>query len=118
MSETRPMTLAEQARANYDKFITSSASVDDIYEGLVKIIKDVSSKGSVGLDVFYQDDPEEPAVILDEPEYYINVKPRVCINSIPIANLKILAERLEADGFKVECESTPQVYIIDSILWV
>lgn len=71
MSETKPMKLAEQAKANYDKFVEEyKAEVPDIYDDLVKIIKDVSSKGAIGLSMFVSCEPvEDHHIELDEPEY-------------------------------------------------
>lgn len=120
MSETKPMKLAEQARANYDKFVEDyKAEIPDIYDDLVKIIKDVSSKGAIGLKLCFNCEPECSNIELDEPEYYLNIMPHVYISTKANKGIARLIERLREDGFTVKTyEHTICGKTIDTISWV
>lgn len=120
MSETKPMKLVEQAKANYDKFVEEyKAEVPDIYDDLVKIIKDVSSKGAIGLKLRLNCEPECSDIELDEPEYYLNIMPHAYISTKANKGIARIAERLREEGFAVKmyehkiCGET-----IDTISWV
>jgi hypothetical protein len=119
MTETTTLSLAEQARANYEKFVEDhKAEVPDIYDELVEIIKDVSSKGSFGLSMFVSTEPSDHHVELDEPEYYFNTAPHVYISAAANKGIKQLADRLHQDGFKVKMYNhTNFGETIDTIMW-
>lgn len=120
MTETTTLSLAEQARANYEKFVegVNRPETPDIYDELVEIIKDVSSKGSFGLSMFVSTEPSDHHVELDEPEYYFNIAPHVYISAAANEGIKQLADRLRQDGFQVKMYShTNFGETIDTIMW-
>ena len=120
MTETTTLSLAEQARANYEKFVegVNRPETPDIYDELVEIIKDVSSKGSFGLSMFVSTEPSDRHIELDEPEYYFNITPHVYISAAANEGIKSLADRLHRDGFKVKMyHHTNFGETIDTIMW-
>lgn len=119
MTETTTLSLAEQARANYDKFVEDNKpETPDIYDELVEIIKDVSSKGAIGVSLFVSSEPSDHHVELDVPEYYLNITPHVYISAAANEGIKQLAERLRQDGFRVKMYShTNFGETIDTIMW-
>lgn len=120
MTKTRPMTLAAQAKANYNKFVEEyKAEVPDIYDDLVGIIKDVSSKGAIGLNLHLSCEPADHHIELDEPEYYLNVMPHVYISMEANKGIARIAERLREEDFTVKMyEHTICGETIDTISWV
>lgn len=120
MTETTTLSLAEQARANYEKFVegVNRPETPDIYDELVEIIKDVSSKGSFGLSMFVSTEPSDHHVELDEPEYYFNTTPHVYISAAANEGIKQLVDRLCQDGFQVKMYNhTNFGETIDTIMW-
>lgn len=120
MTETTTLSLAEQARANYEKFVEESKpETPDIYDELVAIIKDVSSKGAIGLSLFVSCEPAEDRHIeLDEPEYYLNVTPHVYISATANKDIERIVERLREDGFTVKTYVHEDFgETIDTITW-
>lgn len=120
MTETTNLTLAEQAKANYEKVSAEcKAEIPDIYDELVAIIKDVSSKGAIGLNLYVSSEPADYHIELDEPEYYLNVMPHVYISMDANKGIEQLVERLRKDGFTVKTYNHSLCgEAIDTITWV
>ena len=120
MTETTTLSLAEQARANYEKFVedVNRPETPDIYDELVAIIKDVSSKGAIGLSLWISSEPSDHHVELDVLEYYFNTTPHVYISAAANDGVTQLVERLRQDGFKVKMYSHVSFgETIDTIIW-
>lgn len=120
MTKSTNLTLAEQAKANYEKVAAErKAEVPDIYDELVAIIKDVSSKGAIGLNLYVSNEPADHHIELDEPEYYLNVMPNVYISMDANKGIARIAERLREEGFVVKMyEHSICGEAIDTITWV
>lgn len=114
--------LGDEARANYEQFITNIN--DDLYEQLAECIRIASSQGALGIDVYYHDAIEdverEGLAYLKKPEaLYSNGLAQVNINVSKLVNWEALAKRLECEKLTVMW----QYYeddgdVIDSVTWI
>lgn len=114
--------LGDEARANYEKFITNIN--DALYEQLAECIRAASSQGARGIDVYYYDAIEdverEGLAYLEKPEaMYSNGLASVRINIVKLVDWEALAKRLEREKLTVMW----QYYeddgdVIDNVTWI
>lgn len=114
--------LGDEARANYEKFITNIN--DDLYEQLAECIRAASSQGVRGIDVYYYDAIEaaerEGLAYLEKPEaMYSNGLASVHINVVKLVDWESLAKRLEREKLTVLWQHyEDDGNVIDSVTWI
>lgn len=114
--------LGDEARANYEKFITNIN--DDLYEQLAECIRAASSQGARGIDVYYYDAIEaaerEGLAYLEKPEaMYSNGLASVHINVVKLVDWESLAKRLEREKLTVLWQHyEDDGNVIDSVTWI
>lgn len=114
--------LGDEARVNYEKFITNIN--DDLYEQLAECIRIASSQGALGIDVYYHDAIEaverEGLAYLENPEaMYSNGLASVRINVVKLVDWESLAKRLEREKLTVLWNYyEDDGDVIDSVTWI
>nr|DAF17706.1 MAG TPA: hypothetical protein [Caudoviricetes sp.] len=116
---TPQASLAYQALTNLNNF--KDEYTDKVYDMLVKVIKDVSSRGAIGLDIRHHSDyTATSAVTIRENSaniWHIDCAD-VDINIAPVVYHREIANRLEADGFLVSYVTNADYgTIIDRVVW-
>lgn len=116
---TPQVSLVQEARNNLKNFEAEMSN--DVYEALVEIIKDVSARGAIGLDVRHHSDYTAISAVTVRDtgsEIWHKDFADVDINIAPVVNHKEIAERLEADGFQVSYVTDSDYgKVIDVITW-
>lgn len=114
--------LGDEARANYEQFITNIN--DDLYEQLAECIRIASSQGALGIDVYYHDAIEdvkhEGLAYLKTPEaLYSDGLAQVNINVSKLVDWESLAKRLEREKLTVLWQYyEDDGNVIDSVTWI
>lgn len=114
--------LGDEARANYEQFITNVN--DDLYAQLAECIRIASAQGARGIDVYLhgsiEDVEREGLAYLEKPEaMYSNGLASVRINAVKLVDWESLAKRLEREKLMVTW-----VYydddgdVIDNVTWI
>ena len=116
------MLLGDEARKNYEQFITNIN--DDLYEQLAECIRAASSQGARGIDVYYYDAIEDVAreglAYLEKPEaMYSNGLASVRINIVKLVDWEALAKRLEREKLTVMWQHyEDDGDVIDNVTWI
>nr|DAE45398.1 MAG TPA: hypothetical protein [Caudoviricetes sp.] len=114
--------LGDEARANYEQFITNIN--DDLYEQLAECIRIASSQGALGIDVYYHDAIEDVereglAYLKKLETLYSNGLAQVNINVSKLVNWEALAKRLEREKLMVVWNYyEDDGDVIDSVTWI
>lgn len=114
--------LGDEARANYEQFITNIN--DDLYEQLAECIRIASAQGAHGIDVYRHDAIEDVEraglAYLGRPEaMYSDGLAQVGINVSKLVDWEALAKRLEREKLMVMWQHYEDAgNVIDSVTWI
>lgn len=119
MAEATPrVSLAQEAYVNLRRF--KAEQTENVYNELIAVIQDVSSRGAIGLDIRYYSRHGVADVTIREnsDNNWHKDFADTDINNAPVINHKEIAERLDAEGFQVSYVTNPDYgKVIDNVTW-